>query len=58
MIVAQNKPIKVTVGGTDWAGKKDLGGYAVINLRDLKLFVEAIKENVELRKQIKELKGE
>lgn len=58
IIIATNRKIAITVGGTDIAGYRDLGGYAAINLRDLKFFVEAVKENQELKKQIKELKKE
>lgn len=58
LIIATNKKINVTVGGTDFAGKMNLGGYAALHLKDLRLLVLALKENIELKKENAELKKE
>jgi len=55
VIIATNKKLPVTIAGTDFAGRLDLGGRPVITMQELKYFVEAVKENQQLKKRIKEL---
>lgn len=57
VIIATNKKIPVTIAGTDFAGRLDLGGRPVITMQELKFFVEAVKENNQLKKRIKELEN-
>ena len=56
IVIQTNKPILVKVQGTEYVGKLDLGGRIVIMPNDLKLLIEALKENMELKKVNGELK--
>lgn len=56
IVIQTNKPILVKVHGTEYVGKLDLGGRIVIMPNDLKLLIEALKENVELKKTNGELR--
>ena len=58
VIIATNKKIPVTVGGTDFAGKMDIGGRVVIPMAELKYFVNLVIENRKLKEKIKELEIE
>ena len=56
IIIQTNKPILVKIQGSEYIGKLDLGGRIVIMPNDLKLLIEALKENQELKKMNGELK--
>ena len=49
--VATNRPIPITVAGTDIAGEKNVGGYLLIHPRDLKILIEALEENRKLKER-------
>lgn len=47
IIIATNKKIPITIGGTEIAAEKDLGGYAAIKLRDLAYLIEQLNKDKE-----------
>lgn len=49
IIIATNKPIRVTVG--DSVAKKDLGGYVAVHVNDIEALVD---ESELLRKQLRD----
>ena len=55
IVIQTNKPILVKVHGSEYVGKLDLGGRIVIMPNDLKLLIEALKENRDLKKANGEL---